>query len=192
MKIGYARVSTADQNPAHQRDALLRAGVEPEDIYIDVVSGSRSSRPQLDVVRRILREGDQLIVTRLDRLSRSLTDLVLMGSELRTKGVEFRATEQGIDTTTAEGRMLFGMLGVMAEFQRELIIANTRDGLAAARARGRVGGRRPALSEDQAAVARRMYAETGPDGKRAYTVQAIADALRVKRSTVYGYLDKSA
>lgn len=188
MRIGYGRVSTGEQNPDHQRDALLRDGVVEADIYIDVISGSKSERPQLDLVRRLLREGDVLVITRLDRLSRSLKDLVLMGEELRAKGVQLRCTEQGVDTTTIEGRMMFGMLAVLAEFQRELIIANTRDGLAAARARGRVGGRKPALTPKQAGVAREMYAKTGADGKRAHTVQEIADVLRVKRSTVYGYV----
>jgi DNA invertase Pin-like site-specific DNA recombinase len=133
--LGYARVSTADQNPDHQVDALHRAGVAERDIYIDHASGAKASRPQLDVVLRILGEGDTLKITRLDRLGRSVLHLVTLGAELRERGVGLHVIEQGIDTTTAEGRAMFGMLSVLAELQRELIVANTRDGLAAARAR---------------------------------------------------------
>ncbi len=190
MKIGYARVSTADQNLDHQLDALRRAGVAEKDIYFDVMSGSKSARPQLDIVRRILRRNDQLVVTRLDRLSRSLKDLVDIAEELRVAEVNLRVLEQGIDTSTMEGRMMFGMIGVMAEFQRELIIANTRDGLAAARARGRVGGRKPKLTPRQAQLAREMYAAVGEDGKRAHTVAHIAGQVGVSRSTIYNYLEK--
>lgn len=191
MLIGYARVSTAEQNPDHQVDALRRAGVAPENIYIDRVSGAKSSRPQWDIVKRILRPGDTLVITRLDRMSRSLRDLVNIGAELRERNINLLVTEQGIDTRTVEGRMLYGMFAIFAEFQRELIIANTRDGLAAARARGRKGGRPRRLRPRQAQLAREMYAEIGPDGKRRYTVQQIADELGVARTTVYGYLSKS-
>lgn len=188
MLIGYARVSTAEQNPDHQRDALLRAGVGSDDIFIDVISGSKAQRPQLDLVRRIAREGDQVVITRLDRLSRSLRDLIAIGDDWRAKGVQLRVLEQGIDTTTSEGRMLFGMLAVLAEFQRELIIANTRDGLAAARARGRRGGRKRSLTPRQARLVREMYAEVGPDGKRLHTVAEIARQVKISRTTVYDYL----
>jgi len=176
--IGYARVSTADQNPAHQADALRRAGVAEADIYVDHASGAKASRPQLDLVLRLLRKGDALKITRLDRLGRSVLHLVTLGAELRERGVELHVIEQGIDTSTMEGRAMFGMLSVLAELQRELIVANTRDGLAAARARGRKGGRRPKLNADQALLAQQLY----DDGDR--TVQQIADVLSVPRSTV--------
>ncbi|GAA1690433.1 recombinase family protein [Nonomuraea maheshkhaliensis] len=188
MLIGYARVSTDDQNPDHQYDALTRAGVEPGNIHLDKISGSKSSRPQFDLVLKMLREGDTLVVTRLDRLGRSMVHLVNLGAELRERGIHLLVTEQGIDTRTPEGRAMYGMFSVFAEFQRELIVANTRDGLAAARARGRSGGRPKALRERQAQLAREMYDETGQDGKRKWTVQQIADELGVKRTTVYGYL----
>jgi DNA invertase Pin-like site-specific DNA recombinase len=123
-----ARVSTADQNPDHQIDALRHAGVAEKDIYIDHASGAKASRPQLDNVLRMLREGDTLKITRLDRLGRSVLHLVTLGAELRERGVGLPVIEQGIDTTTAEGRAMFGMLSVLAELQRELIVANTRDG----------------------------------------------------------------
>jgi DNA invertase Pin-like site-specific DNA recombinase len=121
----------------------------------------------------------------VDRLGRSVLHLVTLGSSLRERGVGLRVLEQGIDTSTAEGRAMFGMLSVLAEPQRELIIANTRDGLAAARARGRTGGRRPRLDADQARHAQQLY-DAGQ-----HTVQQIADLLRVPRSTIYGHLNKA-
>ena len=181
MLFGYARVSTADQNPDHQIDALTRAGVN--DIYIDHASGTKASRPQLDIVLRMLRDGDTLKITRLDRLGRSVLHLVTLGAELRERGIGLHVTEQGIDTTTPEGRAMFGMLSVLAELQRELIVANTRDGLAAARARGRKGGRPSRLNAEQVALAQQLY----DAGER--TVQQIADLLNVPRTTIYGHLD---
>jgi DNA invertase Pin-like site-specific DNA recombinase len=186
MLFGYARISTADQNPDHQIDALLRAGVERDNVYLDRASGAKASRPQFDIVLRMLRSGDTLKVTRLDRLSRSVLHLVTFGAELRMRGVGLHVIEQGIDTDTMEGRAMFGMLSVLAELQRELIVANTNDGLAAARARGRVGGRRPRLTADQAALAQQLY------DARTKTVQQIADLFGVPRSTVYGHLVKDS
>ncbi|MYX67337.1 DNA invertase Pin-like site-specific DNA recombinase [Streptomyces sp. KhCrAH-43] len=185
MDFGYARVSTADQNPDHQIDALLRAGVDEKNIHIDYASGAKASRPEFDILLRRLREGDTLKATRLDRISRSLLHLVTLGSELKERGVGLHIIEQGIDTSTPEGRAMFGMLGVMAELQRELILANTMDGLAAARARGRVGGRRPKLTDQQRALAQELY------DKREKTVQEIADLFGVPRTTVYGHLNRS-
>ncbi len=124
------------------------------------------------------------MITRLDRLGRSVVHLVTLGAELRERGVGLRVIEQGIDTSTIEGRAMFGMLSVLAELQRELIAANTRYGLAAARARGRTGGRRPKLSPDQITIAQELY-DTGDK-----TVQQIADILKVPRTTVYGHLNR--
>ena len=169
MLLGYARVSTGDQNPDHQIDALTRAGVDPEHIHLDRASGAKASRPGLDALVGKLRDGDTVVITRLDRLGRSVVHLVTLGAQLRERGVGLRVLEQGIDTGTIEGRAMFGMLSVLAELQRELIVANTRDGLAAARARGRTGGRRPALSRDQIEIAQSLY---DADEK---TVQQIAD-----------------
>jgi DNA invertase Pin-like site-specific DNA recombinase len=184
MQLGYARVSTADQNPAHQVDALIRAGVEKEDIHVDFASGAKASRPQLDLVLKLLRQGDTLKITRLDRLGRSVQHLINLGALLRERGIDLHVTEQGIDTMTIEGRAMFGMLSVLAELQRELIVANTLDGLAAARARGRRGGRRPRLNPQQVALAQQLY------DARTHTVQEIADIVRVPRTTVYGHLNK--
>jgi DNA invertase Pin-like site-specific DNA recombinase len=182
MLFGYARISTPGQDPGHQIDALLRAGVPREQIHLDTASGANASRPQLDLLLRMLRAGDTLTVTRLDRLSRSVLHLISLGAQLRDRGVGLHVLEQGIDTATAEGRAMFGMLSVLAELQRELIAANTRDGLAAARARGRTGGRPSRLTPDQATLAQQLY------DARDKTVQQIADILRVPRSTLYGYL----
>jgi len=171
MLIGYARVPTPDQNPDHQ---------------LDVASGAKSSRPKFDLVMQLLRDGDTLKVTRLDRLGRSLHHLVNIGADLQDRGVGLHVLEQGIDTATPEGRAMFGMLSVLAEYQRELIAANTRDGLAAARVRGRVGGRKPALTTDQAELAQQLY------DAREKTVKQIAAMFGVPRSTVYGHLNGRA
>jgi len=180
--LGYARISTVDQNPVHQIDALRRGGVEEDDV--DVASGAKASRPKFDLVMKLLRDGDTLKVTRLDRLGRSVVHLVTLGAELRERGIGLHVIEQGIDTSTPEGRAMFGMLSVLADLQRELIVANTRDGLIAARARGRQGGRRPKLTA-QSEVAQQLY-----DGGK-HTVQQIADMFGVPRSTVYGHLEKA-
>jgi DNA invertase Pin-like site-specific DNA recombinase len=184
--VGYARVSTPDQNPDHQIDALARADVEVRDIHLDIASGAKASRPKFDLVMQLLREGDTLKVTRLDRLGRSLHHLVNLGADLQARSIGLHVIEQGIDTTTPEGRAMFGMLSVLAEYQRELIVANTRDGLAAARARGRVGGRKPALSPNQAELAQQLY------DARTKTVIQIADMFNVPRTTLYGHLNRQA
>jgi DNA invertase Pin-like site-specific DNA recombinase len=125
-----------------------------------------------------------LKITRLDRLGRSVLHLVNLGADLRERGVGLHVIEQGIDTATAEGRAMFGMLAVLAELQRELILANTRDGLAAARARGRKGGRRPKLSAAQVLMAQQLY------DARDKTVKEIADLFGVPRTTVYNHLKR--
>ncbi|MHA6806308.1 recombinase family protein [Salinifilum ghardaiensis] len=182
MLIGYARVSTDEQNPQAQLDALMRAGVADEHLYVDHTSGAKSSRPQWDLVCQVLREGDTLVCTRLDRVGRSTAHLVSLLDEFGQRGVNFRFLEQGIDTTTAEGRMVYRMLAAVAEFQRDLTVANTREGLAAARARGRTGGRKPKLSAAQVTDAQEKY------DSRAWTVQQIADLYGVPRTTVYNHL----
>ncbi|MET8139883.1 recombinase family protein [Sphaerisporangium sp. NPDC005288] len=178
MLIGYARVSTTDQNLDPQIDALIRAGVAEEDIYVDTAGGAKASRPQLDLVLKPLRDGDTLKVTRLDRLGRSVLHLVALDAEVRQLGVDLHVIEQGIDTATMEGRAMFGILSVLAEL-------NTRDGLAAARARGRTGGLRPKLTPNHVRTPPRLYDE----GE--HTVQQIADIIGVKRGTLYGHLDKN-
>jgi len=189
MIIGYSRVSTREQNPEAQYDALAEAGCDR--IYIDKVSGTLSRRPELEKVLDVLRPGDTLVITRLDRLGRSVKMLKEITDRLQEIGVSLRVLTQNIDTSTPEGRLFFHMLAAFAEWEHDLIVTRTREGLEAARARGRVGGRRRKLGQRQAELARQMYEEVGPDGKRRYTVQQIADELGVKRTTIYGYLSKS-
>ena len=135
MRIGYARVSTRDQHPEAQHDALLAAGCAPEHVYIEKVSGKLARRPELDKALLVLREGDQLVVTKLDRLGRSLAHLIELSGELQRRGVDLVVLDQGIDTSTAVGRMFFQILGAIAEFEHALMSERTMDGLAAARAR---------------------------------------------------------
>jgi DNA invertase Pin-like site-specific DNA recombinase len=188
MKIGYARVSTLDQHPESQHDALLAAGCDPDHIHIDKASGKLARRPELDKALLVLREGDQFAVTRLDRLGRSLTHLLALAEELRQRGVDLVVTEQGIDTSTAGGRLFFHIIGAVAEFEHALMSERTAEGLAAARARGRTGGQKPKLRPRQVELAQQMYDEKGEDGKRRYTVAAIAAELGVSRPTIYRHL----
>lgn len=188
MRIGYGRVSTRDQNPDAQEDALKEAGCDP--VFVDKASGKLASRPELDKALIAAREGDEFVITKLDRLGRSLKNLIELSEKLDKKGVNLVVLSQGIDTSTPAGRMFFHILGAIAEFERSLIIERTRDGLEAARARGRVGGRKQALKPRQVRLAQEMYDELGGDGKRKHTVQDIANELGVARTTIYRYLER--
>jgi DNA invertase Pin-like site-specific DNA recombinase len=189
MRVGYGRVSTRDQNPDGQRDALAAAGCD--EICVDKASGKLASRPELDKALLIAaRAGDQLVVTKLDRLGRSLEHLIALSTQLQTRGVDLVVLDQGIDTSTAVGRMFFQILGAIAEFEHALMSERTRDGLDAARARGRTGGQKPKLTPRQAKIAQAMYDEAGPDGRRAHTVQQIADEFGVTRPTIYRHLQR--
>src|SRR2546421_6264464 len=150
MRVGYARVSTRDQHAEAQHDALLAAGCEPGHIYIDKASGKLARRPELDKALLVLGEGDQLAVTKLDRLGRSLAHLIALSAELQQRGVDLVVLDQGIDTSTAVGRMFFQILGAIAEFEHALMSERTLDGLAAARARGRTRGRETKTTPRQA------------------------------------------
>lgn len=176
MKIGYARVSTADQSNCPQLDALRQAGCET--FYEEIASGSRRDRPQLENALRALRKGDTLAVWRLDRLGRSLVDLVEIITGLEQRGVEFESLTEGIDTTSATGRLVFHLFASLAEFERNLIRERTKAGLAAARARGRKGGRRPKLSDGQVRKAKAMLQD--PD----LTKMEVARFLGVSRVTL--------
>ena len=187
-KIGYARVSTRSQNDDSQVDDLT--AYECDKTLTDKSSGKNAARPGLDKALACLREGDVFVITRLSRAMRSLKHLLALAGELRGRGAGLVVLKQDIDTTTPAGRLVFRLLGAIDEFQRELIAEGTREGLAAARARGRTGGRKPKLDERQAATVRRMYAATGPDGKRLHTVAEIAQTAGVHRTTVYDYLNK--
>lgn len=188
MRVGYGRVSTRDQHPEAQHDALTAAGCD--EIFIDKASGKLASRPGLD--RALLsanRNGDQLVITKLDRLGRSLEHLIELSKQLDARGVDLVVLDQGIDTSTALGRMFFHILGSIAEFEHALMSERTMDGLAAARARGRKGGPKPKLGPRQVALARLMYDELGPEGKRRYTVADIAREFGVTRPTIYRHLE---
>jgi DNA invertase Pin-like site-specific DNA recombinase len=187
-KIGYARVSTRSQKDDSQIDEL--AGYGCDKIFTDKASGKLADRPELDKALAYLREGDVFVITRLSRAMRSLKHLLALADELRERGIDLVVLRQHIDTTTPTGRLVFHVLGAIDEFQRELIIEGTREGLEAARARGRTGGRKPKLSAARAATVRRMYQATGPDGQRLHTVAEIAQTVGVHRTTVYDYLNK--
>jgi len=179
MLIGYARVSTQDQTPDLQSDALRAAGCQR--IFTEQASGAQRDRPQLKAALDYARDGagDMLVVWRLDRLARSLGQLIETVEHLETRQIGFRSLTEAIDTHSAGGRLVFHLFGAMAEFERSLIRERTRAGLAAARARGRVGGRPAALSERDLVVARALLAD--PD----ITVTEVARRLCVAPSTLY-------
>jgi DNA invertase Pin-like site-specific DNA recombinase len=188
MRIGYGRVSTRDQNPEAQEDALTAADCDR--IFVDKLSGKLASRPELDKALLSARDGDQFVITKLDRLGRSLKNLIELSEQLQQQGVSLVVLDQGIDTSTPVGRMFFHILGAIAEFEHSLMVERTKEGLEAARARGRQGGRKPVLRKRQVELAQQMYDELGDDGKRKHTVQDIADELGVARTTIYRYLER--
>ncbi|MFB6873779.1 recombinase family protein [Streptomyces sp. NPDC056323] len=188
MRIGYGRVSMRDQNPEAQEDALHKANCDQ--VYVDKASGKLASRPELDKALIAARDGDEFVITKLDRLGRSTKNLLELSERLRGNGITLVVLDQGIDTSTPAGVMFFTILGAIAEFEHSMMVERTHDGLAAARARGRVGGRKQALKPRQVQLAQEMYDELGDDGKRKHTVQGIANELGVARTTIYRYLEK--
>jgi len=182
--LGYARISTAEQHLDLQRDALERAGCER--IFSDTASGALDERPQLARVIAALRSGDTLVVWRLDRLGRSLRHLIDTVTDLRDRGVGFRSLQESIDTSTSGGKLVFHVFGALAEFERELVRERTRAGLAAARARGRFGGRPRAMTPDKVRLARQLY------DSREHTVETIAKTLGVSRASIYRHLSPTA
>jgi DNA invertase Pin-like site-specific DNA recombinase len=183
-KIGYARVSTREQNPDHQYDALAAAGCER--IFIDKVSGKLARRPQLDAMLEYLRPGDQVVITRLNRLGRSIRNLLDLADLFRKREIDLIALNQGIDSASVGGRLVFNIFAAIGEFEREIIVEGTLDGLASARARGRVGGRKMKMDADKIALARKLY-----DSKE-HTLEFIARQLGVSRTTLYRHLGKQA
>ena len=184
-KIGYARVSTRGQNDDSQVDELEAYGCAR--VFTDHgVSGKHASRPELDACVDYLREGDVLVITRLSRAMRSLRHLLDLAEVLQAKGAGLVVLKQDIDTTSATGRLVFHILAAIDEWQRELIVEGTHEGLAAARARGRVGGRKPKLTAAQMNHARDLYAAGD------HTVAGIAQLLGVSRQTVYRVLEPEA
>lgn len=175
--VGYARVSTHDQHLDQQITALKDAGCIR--IFEEKATGTHSDRPQLVSTLDFVREGDVLVVWRLDRLGRSLNHLIATVASLEDQGVGFRSLHENIDTTTSTGRLVFHIFAALAEFERDLIVDRTKAGLEAARARGAKPGRKKALSPDQVTVARQMHASGD------YTVDAIAKTLSTSRATIY-------
>jgi DNA invertase Pin-like site-specific DNA recombinase len=180
MKIGYARVSILDQNPDLQRDALQKA--ECEKIFVDQVSGTVTKRPGLEKVKELLRKGDTLVVWRLDRLGRSLRDLIDWVAYLEEHGVGLQSLHENIDTSTISGKLTFHIFGALAEFERNLIRERTQAGLDAARARGRMGGRPKALDADRRKLSVDLYeAKKMPVGR-------ICETMGISKPTLYKYL----
>lgn len=180
MLVGYARVSTIDQTPALQLDALTKAGCER--IFKEQASGAQRDRPELQAALGFIREGDTLVVWKLDRLARSMKQLVETIEDMDGRGIGFRSLTEAIDTTTPGGKLVFHIFGALSEFERSIIRERTNAGLAAARGRGRTGGRPPALSAEDLAAARAMLADPG------ISVDAVATRLSVSPSTLYRHL----
>jgi DNA invertase Pin-like site-specific DNA recombinase len=176
--IGYARVSTADQDPQLQLDALEAVGCLK--IYKDIATGTKADRPKWKLCLEDLRPGDTLVVWKIDRLGRNLRDLIDIVTGLEARGVGVRSLTNGIvDTTTAHGKLVFGMFALMAEYEAALIAERTNAGLQAARARGRKGGRKPKMTPELVGKAQRMY------DSRQFTMAEIASSCAVTPMTVY-------
>lgn len=182
--FGYARVSTIDQNLDAQKDALLKYGCEK--IYYEKASGKNVERPQLQKLLSSLREKDVVVVYKLDRLARSLKDLIDLVNELANKKVDFVSISDGIDTSTAVGKLMFHLVGAFAEFERDIISERTKVGLESARARGRKGGKPKGLSAEaqkKAARAKVLYDE------RRLSIDEICKILEIKsKTTLYKYI----
>jgi DNA invertase Pin-like site-specific DNA recombinase len=177
-KIGYARVSTADQDPQLQLDALHAEGCLK--VYTDTATGTKADRPKWNECLADLRPGDTLVIWKIDRLGRNLRDLIDIVTTLDQRGVSVRSLTNGIvDTTTAHGKLVFGMFALMAEYEAALIKERTQTGLEAARARGRRGGRKPKMTPELIGKAQRMY------DARQFTMAEIAQSCGVTPMTIY-------
>ena len=179
MLIGYARVSTQDQNLDLQNDALKAAGCE--NIYTDKMSGSKKSRPGLEEILGFIRKGDTLVVWRLDRLGRSLKHLIQVLNQLDERGVYFKSIQESLDTSTPGGMLIFHVFGALAEFERDIIRERTMAGLAAARARGRKGGRPKKLSKKQIEMAKTLMEDP------AIPISELCETMGVSKATLYRY-----
>jgi len=183
MLIGYARVSTHDQTLNLQQDALEKAGCIKT--FTDTASGAQVERRGLEEALNYVREGDTLVVWRLDRLGRSLKDLIEKLTALHNRNIGFKSLTENIDTTTPGGKLIFHMFGALAEFERDLIKERTHAGLQAARARGRKGGRPQVLTEKKLAMARALYAD------KRHSIEDIRNTLNIGRTTLYRYLKET-
>ncbi len=182
MLVGYARVSTSDQNLDLQIDALDKAGCEK--IFKDVASGANSERPGLHEALSFMRAGDTLTVWKLDRLGRSLKHLIEVITQLNEENNEFKSIQESLDTSTSTGKLLFHLLGSLAEFERSLIRERTMAGLEAARARGRQGGRPRVMDSRKVALAKSMLSDP------ANGVAEVSKTLGVSKATLYTYLNR--
>lgn len=183
MLIGYARVSTDDQNLNLQHDALKNAGCEK--IFDDQITGSKIQRPGLDAILEFARTGDIIVVWRLDRLSRSLKDLIEMVALLDSKKIGLRSLNESIDTSSSSGKLIFHIFGALAEFERNLIRERTHAGLTAARARGKMGGRPKKLNTEKAKLAQDLY------DQKTRSIKQICELVGVSKPTLYKYLNKN-
>lgn len=180
--IGYARVSTEDQNLSLQVDELTKAGCKK--IFKDKISGAKTERKGLEDCLSSLQEGDTLMVWRIDRLGRSLKHLVEVVTNLKNKGIKFKSLHDGaIDTTTASGELIFNIFGSLAQFERRLIQERTRAGLSAARARGRLGGRKPVSADDERVVAVKKLSSD-----KTMSITAICKTIGISRATYYRFI----
>ena len=180
MFIGYARVSMQDQNLDLQKDALKKAGCKK--IFIDKITGSTSNRPGLFRTMDDLRQDDTLVVWRLDRLGRSLKHLIELVGQLEEKKIGFKSLQESIDTTTSGGKLIFHIFGALAEFERNLIRERTYAGLAAARARGKQGGRPKALDSKKRELAIKLHKQ------KVHSVKDICNMMGISKQTLYNYL----
>jgi DNA invertase Pin-like site-specific DNA recombinase len=180
MLIGYARVSTDDQKLNLQQDALHTAGCEK--IFEDYLSGARATRPGLTSALEMARSGDTLVVWRLDRLGRSLKDLIQLTETLKQRSIGLQSLQESIDTTTSSGQLIFHLFGALAEFERNLIRERTNAGLVAARARGRLGGRPKALDLNKRQLAVKLYND------RQHSIDEICQMMGISKPTLYNYV----
>jgi DNA invertase Pin-like site-specific DNA recombinase len=180
MLIGYARVSAQEQTLHLQQDALQKVGCDR--IFTDTASGAKAERKGLDEALSYVREGDTLVVWRLDRLGRSLPHLIATMTNLEERGIGFKSLTENIDTTTSGGKLIFHIFGALAEFERNLIRERTQAGLTAARERGRIGGRPKALTQRQIRIAQSLY----DDPKN--SIPEICRTLKISKSTFYRYI----
>lgn len=184
MKIGYIRVSTQEQNDALQMDTLKEAGCEK--FFTDKSTGAKFERKGLEETLAFVRSGDTVMVWKLDRLGRSLKDLISTLNLLNERGVDFVSLTEKIDTTTPGGKLIFHLMGALAEFERDLIRERTNAGLAAARARGRVGGRpRKLKTSGKVALARSLFAD------KSHSIEEICTTLGISRATLYRYVKEA-
>jgi DNA invertase Pin-like site-specific DNA recombinase len=181
MLIGYARVSTDDQNLDLQKDALTHAGCER--ILEDYQSGVKAERQGLSAALDYAREGDTLVVWRLDRLGRSLKDLIEIVTQLEARKVGLKSLHESLDTSSSSGKLIFHIFGALAEFERNLIRERTQAGLQAARARGRKGGRPKSLNAEKRALAIQLYEH------KEHTVETICEIMGISKPTLYKYID---